>query len=486
MRSASSMDELPDLALVLLGPDGPDQPAIDEAIARQPRPASERILLVDYVSDDERNAIVHGASALAYPSLDEGFGFPALEAMAAGVPVVAADAGSLPEVCGDAAALVDPLDANAIAGALEPRHHRRVGPAPAGEAGPRAHGEVLDRQVCRGHGRVVPGTGRERGAAVIGVLSGGVGAARLLVGLQRVVEPSRLAAIVNVADDTTLHGLAISPDLDTITYTLAGAIDPERGWGLAGETWRVMSSLDRFAAARPVGSEAGNTWFGLGDQDLATHLYRTHRLAEGASLTEVTAEIAAAYGVEVRLLPVTDDRLRTLLNVAGEGEIGFQEYFVHRRHDVPITGVRVDGADRARPSAATTAVLDQADVLVIAPSNPLVSIGPLLAVAGVRERLERARARTVAVSPIVGGRALKGPADRMLAELGHEVSVVGVARLYRDLASTLVIDRKDAERAGDVEAEGVGCVVTDTVMRNPDVAADLARVVLRAGGGSPG
>ncbi|HET9601537.1 MAG TPA: 2-phospho-L-lactate transferase [Acidimicrobiales bacterium] len=321
---------------------------------------------------------------------------------------------------------------------------------------------------------------------MIGVLSGGVGAARLLVGLQRVVEPSRLAAIVNVADDTTLHGLAISPDLDTITYTLAGAIDPERGWGLAGETWRVMSSLDRFVAARPVGSEAGNTWFGLGDQDLATHLYRSHRLAEGASLTEVTAEIAAAYGVEVRLLPVTDDRLRTLLNVAGEGEIGFQEYFVHRRHDVPITAVRVDGADRARPSAATTAVLDQADVLVIAPSNPLVSIGPLLAVAGVRERLERARARTVAVSPIVGGRALKGPADRMLAELGHEVSVVGVARLYRDLASTLVIDRQDAERAGDVEAEGVGCVVTDTVMRNPDVAADLARVVLRAGGGSSG
>jgi LPPG:FO 2-phospho-L-lactate transferase len=317
---------------------------------------------------------------------------------------------------------------------------------------------------------------------VIAVLSGGVGAARLLAGLQQVVDPSALAAIVNVGDDTTLHGLSISPDLDTITYTLAGAIDAERGWGLAGETWRVMASLERFAAVRPPGSKAGGTWFGLGDQDLATHLYRTHRLAEGAPLTEVTAEVAAAYGIAVRLLPVTDDPVHTMLTVAGEGEIEFQEYFVGRRHDIPITGVRFDGADAARVTALVAAALDESEAIVIAPSNPIVSIGPLLAVPGVRPRVEQARARTVAVSPIVGGRALKGPADRMLAELGHPVSVVGVAALYRDLAATLVVDEADRALAGEVDAQGVRCVVTDTVMRTPDVAAALGTTVLEAAG----
>lgn len=315
---------------------------------------------------------------------------------------------------------------------------------------------------------------------MIAVLSGGVGAARLLAGLQQVVDPATLTAIVNVGDDTTLHGLAISPDLDTITYTLAGAIDPERGWGLAGETWRVMASLERFAAVRPPGSRAGGTWFGLGDQDLATHLYRTHRLAEGGSLTEITAEIAAAYGVAVRLLPVTDDPLHTMLTVAGEGEIEFQEYFVGRRHGIPITGVRFDGAEAARLTAAVAAALDDAEAIVIAPSNPIVSIRPLLAVPGVGPRVERARARTVAVSPIVGGRALKGPADRMLAELGHPVSVVGVTALYRDLAATMVIDEADRALAAEVEAQGVRCVVTDTVMRTPAVAAALGATVLGA------
>jgi LPPG:FO 2-phospho-L-lactate transferase len=300
--------------------------------------------------------------------------------------------------------------------------------------------------------------------------------------LQQVVEPSQLTALVNVGDDTVLHGLTICPDLDTITYTLAGAVDLERGWGLTGETWVVMSALERFASVRPPGSGAGATWFGLGDQDLATHLYRSHRLREGATLTEVSAELAAAYGVGVRLLPITDDPLQTRLVVAGEGEIDFQEYFVARRHQVPITGVRFAGSDHARVTAAAAEVLADADLLVIAPSNPIVSIGPLLAVAGVREELERARERTVAVSPIVGGRAIKGPADRMLAELGHPVSVVGIAQLYRDLSATLVIDEADRHLADAVAAEGLRCVVTDTVMRSPDVAASLARVVL---GGAP-
>jgi LPPG:FO 2-phospho-L-lactate transferase len=318
---------------------------------------------------------------------------------------------------------------------------------------------------------------------VIAVLAGGVGAARLLAGLEQIVDPTTIAAVVNVGDDTDLHGLAISPDLDTITYTLAGAIDPERGWGLADETWRVMAALDRFAGVRPVDSTAGATWFSLGDLDLATHLYRTHRLREGATLTTVTAEIARAYGVRVSLLPVTDDGLRTMVTVPGEGEIGFQEYFVGHRHVVPITGVRfasLDGPSGAEPTAAAVRTLQQADVVVIAPSNPIVSIGPILAVRGIRDLVAERRAATVAVSPIVAGRAIKGPADRMLSELGHDVSVVGVARLYRDLASALVIDEADTELSDAVEAEGLRCIVTETVMRSPAVAAALARTVLGA------
>jgi LPPG:FO 2-phospho-L-lactate transferase len=313
---------------------------------------------------------------------------------------------------------------------------------------------------------------------LIAVLSGGVGAARLLAGLQTVVDPASLTAIVNVGDDTELHGLAISPDIDTIAYTLAGAIDPERGWGLAGETWRVMASLERFATARPVASGAGATWFALGDQDLATHLYRTHRLREGATLTDVTAEVANAYGVRVRVLPVTDDRLRTMLSVADGDEICFQEYFVRRQHNVPITAVRFEGAASASATAAVTTALQTSEAIVIAPSNPIVSIGPVLAVPGVRELVRERRADTVAVSPIVGGRALKGPADRMLAELGHPVSVRGVAALYRDVASVLVIDEADRDLAPQVEAEGVRCVVTDTVMASPERAAALGAAVL--------
>jgi LPPG:FO 2-phospho-L-lactate transferase len=316
---------------------------------------------------------------------------------------------------------------------------------------------------------------------VIAVLSGGVGAARLLAGMQQVVTPSDLTAVVNVGDDLELHGLAISPDLDTVTYTLAGAIDPDRGWGLAGETWTVMAALDRYAAARPPRSGAAATWFALGDQDLATHLYRTHRLGEGATLTAVAAEIARALGVEVNILPVTDGRLRTIVTVAGEGEIGFQEYFVGRHHDVAITGVRFAGEDTAMPTDAVRRALVDAEVLVIAPSNPIVSIAPVLAVPGVRQQVEARRETTIAVSPIVGGRALKGPADRMLAELGHPVSVVGVAHLYRDLCATLVVDEVDRGLASEVEAAGLRCVVTDTVMATPERAAALAEVVLAGG-----
>lgn len=297
-----------------------------------------------------------------------------------------------------------------------------------------------------------------------------MGAARLLAGLVQVVAPAEVTAVVNVGDDVELHGLHISPDLDTITYTLAGAIDPDRGWGLAGETWHAMEALARYPQAR--------RWFNLGDRDLATHLYRTDRLRAGATLSSVSQEIADAWSLGLHLLPVTDDRLQTRVTVDGEGEIGFQEYFVQRQHSVPVTAVRFDGADAARPAAGVLEAIRRARRVVIAPSNPLVSIDPVLAVPGVRAAVEARRADGVAVSPIVAGAALKGPADRLLRELGHEASVLGVARLYAPLVATLVIDEADRELAGAVADEGLRCVVAPTIMRGPDEAKALAEVVL--------
>jgi LPPG:FO 2-phospho-L-lactate transferase len=314
---------------------------------------------------------------------------------------------------------------------------------------------------------------------VIAVLSGGVGAARFLVGLAAVVDPADVTAIVNTGDDVELHGLWVSPDLDTVTYTLAGAINPETGWGLAGETWHALDALRRYEGARPEGSRAGGTWFGLGDRDLATHLYRTARLREGARLSAVVAEVSRAWGVGVRLLPMSDDPVPTMVTV-DEGEIGFQDYFVGRHHDVAVRGVRFDGAERARPAPGVLDAIRDADVVVISPSNPLVSIAPIRAVPGVEEALRARRAGVVAVSPIIAGAALKGPADRMLTELGHEASVVGVARIYAQVAGVLVIDDADAHRAPEVEAEGLACVVAPTVMSGRAEAAALAGTVLAA------
>ena len=302
------------------------------------------------------------------------------------------------------------------------------------------------------------------------VLAGGVGAARLLTGMVRAVPPASVTAVVNTGDDMVLHGLAISPDLDTVTYTVAGAIDPERGWGLRDETWQAMATLERYGGA---------TWFGLGDRDLGTHLYRSARRAEGARLSEVTGEIARAWGLELTVLPVTDDPLRTMITLADTGEeIGFQDYFVARRHAVPVKGVRVAGAPEARPAPGVLDAIAGAGTVVVAPSNPIVSIGPVLAVPGVQEAVEARRDTVVAISPLVGGRALKGPADRLLRELGHAESVVGVARLYAPFTGTLVIDEADADRADEVRAEGLRCVVTDTIMRDPAAAAALSAVAL--------
>ena len=320
---------------------------------------------------------------------------------------------------------------------------------------------------------------------MITVLAGGVGAARLLRGMVRAVPASDVTAIVNTADDVVLHGLHVSPDLDTVTYTLAEAGNPETGWGLAGETWQAMDALERLG---------GHAWFRLGDRDLGTHLHRTGRLAEGAGLAAVTAEIAAAWGLELTLLPMTEDRVATMVTLArcdeareesseqtseqASREVGFQEYFVRLGHSVAVESVRFDGAQESLPGPGVLDALADADVVVIAPSNPIVSIGPLLAVPGIAEALRSRRADTVAVSPIVAGAALKGPADRLMRELGHEASVVGVARLYRDLAATLVVDAADAGLADAVEAEGMACVVTDTIMSSPEVAADLSRRIL--------
>ncbi len=305
----------------------------------------------------------------------------------------------------------------------------------------------------------------------VAVLCGGVGAARFLHALAEIVPAEATTAVVNTGDDTVLHGLCISPDLDTITYTLAGGIDPERGWGLAGETWRAMESLQRYAPA----------WFNLGDQDLGTHLYRTSRLATGASLTAVTAEICAAWGLAQRLLPMCDERVTTMVTLPDEGvEVPFQEYFVKRRHAVPVSAVRFAGAQDARLTRVAAEALRQADVLVVAPSNPIVSIGPLRALAGVDELLARRRESVVAISPIVGGVALKGPADRMLTELGHEASVAGVARLYTPIAASLVIDPVDADLAPEVERAGMRAVVTPTVMSLPGVGRSLVAAVLAA------
>jgi LPPG:FO 2-phospho-L-lactate transferase len=303
----------------------------------------------------------------------------------------------------------------------------------------------------------------------VAVVSGGVGAARLLGGLVQVVDPASITAVVNTGDDVELHGLHISPDLDTITYTLAGAVNPETGWGLVGETWQAMDALGRYG---------GVTWFNLGDRDLGTHLFRTQRLREGATLTEVTAEIVTGWDLGLHLVPMSDDPVRTMITVVDEGEIGFQDYFVRRRHDVAATDIRFAGASTATPSPAALAALDGAERVVIAPSNPLVSIAPVLSVPGLRDAVEARREDCVAVSPIIAGTTVKGPADRLLTELGHDASVVGVARLYAPLAARLVIDEADADLADAVTAEGIEAVVAPTMMHGPPEAAALARVVL--------
>lgn len=299
-------------------------------------------------------------------------------------------------------------------------------------------------------------------------LAGGVGAARLLSGLVSVVQPEEVTAVVNTGDDAMVHGLHVSPDLDTVTYTLAGVVNSETGWGLGGDTFFSMEALERFGS---------QTWFRLGDRDIATHLHRTERLAAGATLSEVTSEISGAFGVTARLLPMSNDPVRTRVTLLSGEEVDFQEYFVKLRHAVPVASVRFEGASSAVPAPGVIAAIEESERVIVCPSNPIVSIGPVLGVPGIEKALASRREDAVAVSPIVAGAALKGPADRLMSELGYEASVVGVARLYAPYVATLVVDRADAALALAVEEEGVRCVVTDTVMSSPEVTRRLARLV---------
>src|SRR5215207_9906583 len=304
-------------------------------------------------------------------------------------------------------------------------------------------------------------------------LAGGVGGAKLAAGLQDVLPAGDLKVVVNTADDFDLWGLHICPDLDTVMYTLAGISNPESGWGLASESFDALSMLDSY------GEE---TWFKLGDRDLATHILRTFRLRSGEALTGITTALSGALDVKSVVLPMSDDPVSTVLETP-EGRLEFQEYFVRRGQKDEVLGVELRGIEDARPTEDVLAAISGADAIVLCPSNPVVSIGPILAVPGIREALISSSAPKVAVSPIVGGRALKGPADRMLASLGHEVSATGVARMYAGLVDGMVVDLTDeGERAG-IEVLGMRVLVTQSVMRDAEDRALLASETLEFGAG---
>jgi LPPG:FO 2-phospho-L-lactate transferase len=303
-------------------------------------------------------------------------------------------------------------------------------------------------------------------------LAGGVGAARFLRGLLRVHDPGGVVVVGNTGDDLRMHGLAVSPDLDSVAYTLAGLADEERGWGLAGETWNVGEALVRLG-------EPG--WFALGDRDIATHLLRTRLLAEGATLSAATAEVCRRLGVPVRLLPMSDQRVETRVEVDGPDgpeDLGFQEWWVGRQARDPVRRVRFDGVERARPAPGVLEAIATASGIVLCPSNPVVSIAPILAVPGVRDAIQAAPCRMVAVTPIVGGAPVRGMADRLLPAWGVEVSARGVAGLYAGLADAFVLDAVDAGQAGDVTALGLEAVVVPTLMRTVEDAAALAKAAL--------
>jgi len=298
-----------------------------------------------------------------------------------------------------------------------------------------------------------------------------VGAAKFIRGLVRQIDPHRLSIIVNTGDDEYFYGLHISPDVDTVTYTLAGVVNRTHGWGLEGETFNALGALGRFY---------GEPWFNLGDRDLATHLYRSDRLRRGARLSEVTGEIARHFGVKSRIIPMSDERVHTHVKLKGKTAVPFQEYFVRGRARGMVEQIELRGIEDARPTREVLKAITDCAAVILAPSNPFVSLGPILQLRGVREALISARNRVAAISPIVGGKPIKGPAGKMMRGLGYEVSPLGVARLYRDFLGVFVLDRVDRRYVEPIRQLGIKAVATDTIMTTPAKAVRLADVVLRA------
>ena len=299
-------------------------------------------------------------------------------------------------------------------------------------------------------------------------LAGGVGAARFLRGLVRVINPANLCVIVNTGDDEEFFGLSVSPDIDTITYTLADAVDHSKGWGLPDESFRCLESLKRYYP---------DTWFGLGDTDLATHLFRTQQLRQGKTLTEVTAAIAESWGVKATVLPMSNDPVRTVVHTQA-GALPFQEYFVKGRGEGNVKKVELRGIENALAAPGVCDAIRSAQLVILPPSNPIVSIGPIIGLPGVRESLQETPAPIIGISPLVAGKPIKGPADRMLSGLGIEAAAAGVEGMYTDFLDSFVIGTQDAGQQARLEAQGLTVQVTDTIMTDMDKSVTLAQTVV--------
>ena len=314
-----------------------------------------------------------------------------------------------------------------------------------------------------------PVEGQKIAGHKITALGGGVGASRLLLGLYRVSDPDALTIIVNTGDDIELHGLKISPDLDIVTYTLAGIVDPAKGWGIRGETFHALKRLAGYGRAN---------WFNLGDRDLATHIHRTALLAEGKTLADAADLIRNALGVKARILPMSNDPVPTIIE-SNEGPLHFQEYLVKRRTEPVVKGIRFNGVEAAHPAPGVLEAIREASRVLICPSNPLISIGPILAVPGVRGQLRARKTDVFAVCPIVGGKSLKGPSDKMLTQMGHEATALGVAKLYADFTGTFVIDPADQAHSAAVSMLGMKVAVLPTLMKTRAQKDTLARALLK-------
>jgi LPPG:FO 2-phospho-L-lactate transferase len=303
---------------------------------------------------------------------------------------------------------------------------------------------------------------------VIAALAGGVGAARFLTGLVKLIRPQDLTVVVNTGDDIELFGLHIAPDIDIVTYTLAGIVNEEKGWGIKDDTFQCLKMLKKLGH---------DTWFSVGDKDFATHIYRTDHLKKGYTLSQITEDVCRVLGLKVRILPMTNNKFETRIKIK-DGSVHFEEYLVKRHAKDEVLGVEFIGANGAKPSPTVLESISEAETVVVCPSNPVVSIGTILAIDGIRDALKRTSAQVVAVSPLIAGAPVKGPADKLLRGLGLEVSSYGVAKLYSDFLDTFVIDIRDAEEKNRIEQLGVNVKVTNTLMRSFEDRLALAKTVL--------